>query len=210
MNEAANGHPPISVADVLPHHRDLFYDGAWQRAQGGYASTFNPATGEALGQCAVANASDVDAAARVAHRAFVDWRRMRPLDRGAVMRTIAASLRVHADELALIDAAVVTYSVESLPSLAVYLTHADATVREAARDGFLQMGLTEGAAHLRAAADKTRDPREAVQLLDAADFLDLPSVPMTGGRELIPVSPQTRERMERERAAKKSGANSPR
>jgi betaine-aldehyde dehydrogenase len=105
MNEAANGRPPISIADVLPRHRDLFYDGAWQRAQGGYASTFNPATGEALGQCAVANASDVDAAARAAHRAYPDWRRMRPLDRGAVMRTIAASLRVHADELALIDAA---------------------------------------------------------------------------------------------------------
>ncbi len=112
----------------------------------------------------------------------------------------------HARELALIDAAVVTYAVESLPSLAAYLTHADATVREAARDGFLQMGLTEGAAHLRAAADKIRDPREAVQLLDAADYLDLPSVSVTGGRALIPVSPKTKERLERERTARSSGS----
>ena len=104
MNEAANVRPP-SIADVLPRHHDLFYAGAWQRAQGGYASTLNPATGEALGPCAVAHASDVDAAARAAHRAFADWRRMRPLGRGAVLRTIAARLRAHADELALIDAA---------------------------------------------------------------------------------------------------------
>lgn len=114
----------------------------------------------------------------------------------------------HARELERIEAAVVTYAVESLPALAVYLTHADAAVREAARDGFLQMGLTEGAAHLRAAADRVRDPREAVQLLDAADFLDLPTVPVTGGPELKPVSARTREQMERERAAEKTNTRS--
>lgn len=110
-----------------------------------------------------------------------------------------------APELARIDTVVVTYAVESLPALAVYLTHADAEVRQAAREGFLQMGLTEGAAYLRAAADKIRDPREAVQLLDAADFLDLPSLPVTGGPALIPVSPKAQERLARERAARGSG-----
>ena len=99
-----------------------------------------------------------------------------------------------------IDALVVTYAKESLPALSSYLTHQDPAVREAARDGFLQMGLTEGAAYLRAAADQIRDPREAVQLLDAADFLDLPSVPSTGGTTVRPVSPAYRERLKKEGA----------
>ena len=102
-----------------------------------------------------------------------------------------------------IDALVVTYAKESLPALAVFLTHREPAVREAARDGFLQMGLTEGAAHLRAASDQIRDPREAVQLLDAADFLDLPAVPSTGGRTVRPVSPSYRERLQKERTTER-------
>ena len=103
-----------------------------------------------------------------------------------------------------IDALVVTYAKESLPALSTYLTHQDPAVREVAREGFLQMGLTEGAAYLRAAADQLRDPREAVQLLDAADFLDLPSVPSTGGTTVRPVSPAYRERLQSERAKRGS------
>ncbi len=105
MNEGDAARDALSATDALPSRRDLFYGGAWQRAQGGYAETTNPATGESLGACAVANAADVDAAARAAHDAFAAWRAMPPLGRGAVMRAIAARLRLHADELALIDAA---------------------------------------------------------------------------------------------------------
>lgn len=36
-------------APKLPHHRDLYYDGDWHVPDGGYADTFNPATGENLG-----------------------------------------------------------------------------------------------------------------------------------------------------------------
>lgn len=105
MNDDASKRAPPSLTNALPTHRDLFYGGEWHRAEGGYASTANPATGENLGDCAMANAHDVDAAARAAHAAFAQWRRVRPLDRAAVMREIAARLRSHADELALIDAA---------------------------------------------------------------------------------------------------------
>ena len=94
-----------SIADALPRHRDLFYDGGWHRPHGGYAETFNPATGESLGACAEANAADVDAATRAAQHAFPAWRGMRPLERGAMLRSIAARLREHAGAFALIDAA---------------------------------------------------------------------------------------------------------
>lgn len=124
-------------------------------------------------------------------------------------QTLAPATQVGDDrprEWVEIEAAVVTYSATALPALAKYLTHADPAVREAARDGFLQMGLGEGAAYLREAADKVRDPREAVQLLDAADFLDLPVLPVKAGPGARPASPATRERLERERAAVEQGA----
>ncbi len=93
------------VATLLPRHRDLYYDGRWQAPRGGYADTYNPATGASLGPCAEANAEDVDAAVRSAHRAFLEWRRVKPLERAALLRKAAAKLREHADELAMLDAA---------------------------------------------------------------------------------------------------------
>jgi betaine-aldehyde dehydrogenase len=94
-----------NIADALPRHRDLHYGGDWHRAHGGYATTFDPATGQSLGECAEADASDVDAAAQAAHRAYPAWRALRPAERGNALRAIAARLREHAAELALIDAA---------------------------------------------------------------------------------------------------------
>ena len=54
----------------LPIHRDLYYGGAWQKPQGGYEPTWNPATGESLGDVPNANAADVDAAAQGDFPAF--------------------------------------------------------------------------------------------------------------------------------------------
>lgn len=106
MAEAARKPPAEDkIASVLPQHRDLYYDGRWQAPGGGYAETWNPATGESLGRCAEANAEDVDKAARAAHRAFRDWRRTKPLDRAALLRKVAAVLRAHGEELGLLDAA---------------------------------------------------------------------------------------------------------
>lgn len=90
---------------VLPKHRDLYYDGAWQKPKGGYQETVNPATGASLGPCAEASAADVDAAVEAAHRAYKSWREVKPLERAALMRRVAAKLREHAGELAMIDAA---------------------------------------------------------------------------------------------------------
>jgi betaine-aldehyde dehydrogenase len=93
------------VKAALPKHRSLYYAGAWQEPLGGYSQTLNPATGESLGQAAEANARDVDKAVRAAHQAFLEWRRMKPRERGALLKKVAATLRAHAEELALLDAA---------------------------------------------------------------------------------------------------------
>jgi betaine-aldehyde dehydrogenase len=93
------------IEPILPRHRDLYYGGAWQKPRGGYLETWNPATGESLGPAAEANAADVDAAVQAAHRGFQAWRRVKPVERAALMRKVAAVLRAHAEELALLDAA---------------------------------------------------------------------------------------------------------
>ena len=93
------------IAAILPKHRDLYYGGKWQEPEGGRQDTFNPATGASLGPCAEANAADVDAAVRAAHRAYRSWRAVKPLERAALMRQVAARLHEHAEELALLDAA---------------------------------------------------------------------------------------------------------
>ncbi len=90
--------------DPLPGHRGLYYGGAWHEPAGGYAETLSPVTGETLGPCAEANAADVDAAVAAAHAAFKDWRGTKPVDRGKLLRRLAAAIRAHGDELIQIDA----------------------------------------------------------------------------------------------------------
>lgn len=93
-----------SVLPPLPRNRTLYYGGAWHDPIGGYGETICPATGESLGLVAEADASDVDAAVASAKAAFAEWRHVPPLERGALLRRIAAIVREHAEELALIDA----------------------------------------------------------------------------------------------------------
>ena len=103
MNELAKIRAKIEA--ILPGHRDLYYDGRWQKPLGGYADTMNPATGDTLGPAAEANAADVDAAAKAAHKGFQAWRRTKPLERAALMKKVAGVLRANAEELAMLDAA---------------------------------------------------------------------------------------------------------
>jgi HEAT repeats len=95
-------------------------------------------------------------------------------------------------------AAVVTYDPNSLPLISPYLNDEDEAVRAEALNGMLQMGEAAAAPLLRAAADKARNPREALAMLDAADFLELPSVPVSrllrkkgdGAKAVPPHSPK--------------------
>jgi hypothetical protein len=81
-----------------------------------------------------------------------------------------------------LEAAILTYDASALPVIAPFLVHEDPELREAAREGLLQMGLGEAVPLLREAAAKMKDPREAVALLDAAEFLELPPGTIGGGR----------------------------
>ena len=90
--------------DVLPRRRDLYYGGAWHPAAA-QSDTTNPGTGESLGPVAEAREVDVDRAVAAARRGFETWRDVKPLERARILKEIAALLRKHGDELALIDAA---------------------------------------------------------------------------------------------------------
>lgn len=72
---------------------------------------------------------------------------------------------------------VVTYSEEGIPVIEPYLTHPNPDVRAAAVDGMVQLGVPSAAAILRKLATKTEDSREKIKLLEAAEFIALPSVP---------------------------------
>lgn len=92
-------------ADVLPAERRLFYGGAFHSAAGGgRMALLNPATGAGLGEVEEAAAADVEAAVAAAAAAFPAWRDLKPLERADRLRALAAALREHAEEFALIDA----------------------------------------------------------------------------------------------------------
>ena len=58
----------------LPQLRELFYGGAFHAARGGVEEDRDPATGESLGNVAVANSDDVVALSRAAPDPIVTFR----------------------------------------------------------------------------------------------------------------------------------------
>ncbi|NWK99037.1 aldehyde dehydrogenase [Sphingobium lactosutens] len=87
----------------LPGTRELFYGGAFHQPKGGYGRTVNPANGEDLGPVAIANTEDVDLAVKAAQRAFMEWRRVEPTQRGALLRSLAERIRSEAEYLGWLD-----------------------------------------------------------------------------------------------------------
>jgi betaine-aldehyde dehydrogenase len=88
----------------MPRDR-LFIGGAWEASRSGRTiTTYNPATGDVLGQVPLADAADVDRAVRAAHGAFPTWAETPGHERGARLRALAAALREHREELARLDA----------------------------------------------------------------------------------------------------------
>ena len=64
----------------------------------------NPATGEVIARAAQASPEDVNRAARIARDTYErEWRRATPRDRAAVLLRLAAAIRDHAEELALLE-----------------------------------------------------------------------------------------------------------
>lgn len=94
----------IGRVDLAAIRRELYYGGEWHKANGQASmKVTNPATGQELGSVANADAVDVDKAVRAAHRAFLDWRREKPADRGRMLKLIAQCMRKNTDELGWIE-----------------------------------------------------------------------------------------------------------
>jgi len=87
----------------LPAERGLFYGGRFHAAARSTPLT-SPVDGSALGVVADATAAEVDSAVAAAQAAFPAWRDLPPLARADRLRALAALMRTHRDELALIDA----------------------------------------------------------------------------------------------------------
>lgn len=96
----------MDIEELLPQRCGIYAGGTWQvPVAGRYVDTFNPATGGVLASVADADKDDVDAVVAKARRGFEEWRDVVPLERARILKEIAALLRRHGDELALIDAA---------------------------------------------------------------------------------------------------------
>ena len=92
------------AADLPTIRRELFYGGSFRASLSGEVlPTVNPANGQDLGSVPAASAADVDSAVNAAGAGFRCWRRVVPADRAAALREMARRLRVHAEDLALID-----------------------------------------------------------------------------------------------------------
>ena len=95
----------LLAEDIRPRTQ-LFIDGGSVSAVDGDSfETINPATGLVLASVARGKADDVDRAVRSGRRAFESgsWSRAAPSHRKAVLLRLADLIRVHADELALLD-----------------------------------------------------------------------------------------------------------
>ncbi|MBS0393139.1 MAG: aldehyde dehydrogenase family protein [Proteobacteria bacterium] len=92
--------------ELAAHPRQLLIGGQWKAAQSGKTfATFNPATGQPLGQVAWADAHDVDLAVRAARRAFEDpaWSRISSMDRTKLLLRLADLIERDAQELAVLE-----------------------------------------------------------------------------------------------------------
>ena len=96
----------FDIDAALPQRRDIYAGGTWQTPLSGrYLDTFNPGSGTVLASVADAGKTDVDIIVAKARAGFAEWRDVVPLERARILKEIAALLRRHGDELALIDAA---------------------------------------------------------------------------------------------------------
>lgn len=91
---------------AIPLQRKLFWGGKWHvPAVAQWMPVENPATGDSLGDVIEARQEDVDLAVQSALEAFESWRDLAPRTRAQCLFDCARRLRLHGDDLALIDAA---------------------------------------------------------------------------------------------------------
>jgi len=95
-----------ALANAIERPAEPFIDGAPASAQrDDRLATCNPATGAVLARVANCTEHDVDRAVTVARRAFErgEWSRAPAAERKQILLAIAATIRTHAEELAVLD-----------------------------------------------------------------------------------------------------------
>src|SRR3972149_4462240 len=92
----------VAMADVETHRMPI--GGEWVESESGKTmETINPATGEKLGEVPLANGSDVDRAVQAAKRAFRDWSRLQPKDRGKKIGELGKRIASRVEEIARLE-----------------------------------------------------------------------------------------------------------
>lgn len=84
-----------------------------------------------------------------------------------------------------INEAMTTYSEEGLPVLTPYLAHSDPEIRDAAVEAIVQLAVPSGAEVLRNAARKAATSEEQIRMLQGAEFLELPRLPLDQLKKMI-------------------------
>jgi gamma-glutamyl-gamma-aminobutyraldehyde dehydrogenase len=106
MTELLTHSQYVDRAQRLQLPNSAFVNGEpYQAASGATFTTFNPATGEALGELPSCSAQDVDIAVANARAAFDDgrWSKQHPSARKAVLLRLAALIEENAHELAVME-----------------------------------------------------------------------------------------------------------
>ena len=98
--------PADGRGPLLRDRWGAFIGGQWVLPEDGtHFAVLEPATGGHLADVLNADEHLVDLAVRDSRRAYEgEWGRLTPRDRGALLRKVAAAIRVHADELAELEA----------------------------------------------------------------------------------------------------------
>lgn len=89
-----------------------------------------------------------------------------------------------------IHSAAVTYDAAHLPEIDRYLLHPNLEIRKAAKDAMVILGDPAAGPLLRSASAQASSPREAVALLEAADYVELPSAKLKLKKKPKSTTPQ--------------------
>jgi phenylacetaldehyde dehydrogenase len=103
MNDIQQRPATGPVQAFLQKKHQLLIGGEWCAcASGAHFAVQDPATGEAIAQCADGGKEDVDRAVRAARKAFESgpWPRLTPSERGRLLWRIADLLEAHTEEFA--------------------------------------------------------------------------------------------------------------
>lgn len=97
----------------------------------------------------------------------------------------------------------VTYDPRELIKIQPFLTHPNAEIRKAAVDGMITLGDASAGSMLREASKSAPTPQEAVAMLEAADYVELPSARLIDRKAKRPPGDKPlKSRVEQERTNK--------